>query len=205
MSGATTEDIERKSIVIDYFRRLDEGDDFIHLFAEDARVFYPKWGTATGHDEIGEMFGDVGSTVNQMSHDYEYFNYVTDGDVVVVEGTSTGETADGIEWRSNGEPGGGRWCDVFEVRNGKIRRLFIYLDPDCAGTDTDQYPWLCVEPGATLRATGINNHNGCRRLVDANSVHSASAVLRAFSSVVAKSDRYDSSGNTPLQRCTLLA
>lgn len=68
--------------------------------------------------------------------------YVIDGDTVVVEGTSTGETADGTTWRPNGSPGGGRWCDVFEVHDGAIQRLFVYLDPDDAGRDTEQYPWL---------------------------------------------------------------
>lgn len=138
----TTEHTEQKEIVVSYFQQLDRGGDFIDLFDENARVFYPKWGIATGHEEIGEMFSDVGSLVNKMSHNYEYFNYVMSGDTVVVEGTSTGETADGTEWRPDGEPGGGRWCDVFEVRNGKIQRLFIYLDPDYAGTDTEQYSWL---------------------------------------------------------------
>ncbi|WP_137290484.1 nuclear transport factor 2 family protein [Natronorubrum halophilum] len=141
--GETPEpDVERKSIVLEYFRRLDRGGDFLELFADDVRVFYPKWGIATGREEVGEMFGDVGSLVTSMSHDYETFNYVIDGDVIVVEGTSTGETAEGKEWKPDGTPGGGRWCDVFEVRNGKIQRLFIYLDPDYAGTDTEQYPWL---------------------------------------------------------------
>ena len=36
----------------------------------------------------------------------------------------------------------GRWCDVFEIRDFKIQRCFIYLDPDYAGADTDRYPWL---------------------------------------------------------------
>ncbi len=142
MGKTTAGDIERKNIVLEYFKRLDRGNDFVALFADDARVFYPKWGVATGHDEIETMFGDVGSLVTSMSHDYETFNYVIDQDTIIVEGTSTGETADGIEWRPDGTPGGGRWCDVFEVRNGRIQRLFIYLDPDYSGTDTEQYPWI---------------------------------------------------------------
>jgi len=142
MRERSERDIERKSVVLEYFRRLDRGGDFLDLFADDARVFYPKWGIATGRDEIGAMFGDVAELVTAMAHDYETFNYVIDGDVVVVEGTSTGETADGTEWRPDGTPGGGRWCDVFEVRDGEIQRLFIYLDPDYAGRDTAQYPWL---------------------------------------------------------------
>ncbi len=40
----------------------------------------------------------------------------------------------------NGRPG--RWCDVFEIRDWKIHRCFIYLDPDYAGKDTARYPWL---------------------------------------------------------------
>jgi ketosteroid isomerase-like protein len=142
VSEPTERDIERKGIVLEYFGRLDSGGDFLGLFADDARVFYPKWGIATGSDEIEAMFGDVAALVTSMSHDYETFNYVVDGDVVVVEGTSTGETADGTTWGPDGSPGGGRWCDVFEVRDGEIQRLFIYLDPDYAGKDTDQYPWL---------------------------------------------------------------
>lgn len=142
MSETTERDIERKGIALEYFRRLDRGGDFLELFADDARVFYPKWGVATGTEEIGTMFGDVAELVSAMAHDYETFNYVIDGDTVVVEGTSTGETADGTTWRPDGSPGGGRWCDVFEIRDGAIQRLFIYLDPDYAGQDTEQYPWL---------------------------------------------------------------
>ncbi len=134
--------IERKAIALEYFRRLDRGGDLLELFAEDARVYFPKYGIATGREAIGEMFGDLGSVVNALSHNYETFNYVINGDMVVVEGTSTGETADGVEWRPDGSPGGGRWCDVFEIRDGEIQRLFIYLDPDYAGADTDRYPWL---------------------------------------------------------------
>jgi hypothetical protein len=34
-----------------------------------------------------------------------------------------------------------RKCDVFEIRDRKIQRCFIYLDPDYAGQDTDRDPW----------------------------------------------------------------
>jgi hypothetical protein len=33
---------------------------------------------------------------------------------------------------------------VFEIRDGKIQRCFIYLDPDYAGRDTGRYPWLAA-------------------------------------------------------------
>ena len=58
------------------------------------------------------------------------------------EGTSEGEHRDG-PWRAGApEHGAGRWCDVFEIRDWKIQRCFIYLDPDYAGKDTARYPWL---------------------------------------------------------------
>lgn len=134
-------DEQRKSVALEYFKRLDTGGDFFELFADDARVYFPKWGVASGRTEIEKLFGDVGSTLSSIEHHYEYFNYVINDDVVVVEGTSHGSTADGIEWRG-GVTQAGRFCDVFEIRNGKIQRLFIYLDPDYAGADIQRYSWL---------------------------------------------------------------
>ena len=64
----------------------------------------------------------------------------TGSDTFACEGTSYGEHMDG-PWRA-GLTHAGRWCDVFEVRDFKIQRCFIYLDPDYAGLDTDRYPWL---------------------------------------------------------------
>ena len=53
----------------------------------------------------------------------------------------------GAAARAAGEDGpgkahAGRWCDAMEIRDGRIERLFIYLDPDYAGADTERYPWL---------------------------------------------------------------
>ena len=90
---------------------------------------------------LKKMFSDLGSILSAIRHDYAYFNYIVQGDHVVVEGTSYGATADGAEWRA-GATHAGRWCDVFEIRGFKIQRVFIYLDPDYAGADTALYPWL---------------------------------------------------------------
>src|ERR1700722_14148327 len=63
-------------------------------------------------------------------------------DLVVCEGTSHGEHRDG-PWRADvPEHGSSRWCDIFEIRDWKIHRCFIYLDPDYAGKDTARYPCL---------------------------------------------------------------
>jgi hypothetical protein len=106
-------------------------------------VYFPKWGVATGRDQIGKLFGDVGATLKSIAHHFSEFNWVFSGsDMVVCEGTSHGEHKDGV-WRAGvPEWAAGRWCDVFEIRDWQIHRCFIYLDPDYAGKDTARYPGL---------------------------------------------------------------
>ena len=142
-------DTERKALALEYLKAFDNGGvtesggSILELFAVDAQVYFPKWGVANGRNEIGRMFGDIGGTLKSILHDYDNFNYVMTGtDTFAVEGKSVGEHRDG-PWKA-GEPehGAGRWCDIFEVRDGQIQRCFIYLDPDYAGKDTGRYPWL---------------------------------------------------------------
>ena len=57
--------------------------------------------------------------------------------------TASTATAPGAQ--ASPEWGAGHWCDVFEVRDWKIQRGFIYLDPDYAGKDTARYPWLAEQ------------------------------------------------------------
>jgi hypothetical protein len=106
-----------------------------------AAPYFPKCALANGIDEIEQTFKNVGGIIAAVRHDYAYLNFIHQGDTVVVEGTSSGRTVDGTEWRA-GVTHAGRWCDVFEIRDGKIQRLFIYLDPDYADADTARYPWL---------------------------------------------------------------
>ena len=145
----TMTDEQRKSVAIEYLKAFDragatlDGGSILDLFADDAQVYFPKWGVATGKDQIGQLFADVGGSIKAIEHHYSLFNWVfSSGDVIVVEGTSHGEHRDG-PWRAGvPEWGAGRWCDVFEIRDFKIQRCFIYLDPDYAGRDTERYPWL---------------------------------------------------------------
>ena len=134
-------DEQRKAVALEYLKRLDRGEDFFDLFADDAQLYFPKCPLANGIKEIKETFGNVAGIISTIRHDYAYFNYLHSGDTVVVEGTSSGRTADGAEWRA-GVTHAGRWCDVFEIRDHKIQRLFVYLDPDYADADTARYPWL---------------------------------------------------------------
>ncbi len=132
---------QRKSVALEYLKRLDRGEGFYDLFDDNAQVYFPKCGVANGQKQVEQLFTDLISILKSVVHDNAYFNYIIQEDFVVVEGTTSGTTADGVEWRA-GVSHAGRWCDVFEIRDFKIQRLYIYLDPDYAGADTARYPWL---------------------------------------------------------------
>ncbi|MBQ0925462.1 nuclear transport factor 2 family protein [Saccharopolyspora endophytica] len=132
---------DRTAVAEAYFKRMDAGQDFLPLFAEDAYVYFPKHAPARGIDEVRALFADVFELFGSIVHEVPYFNYITEGDRVVAEGVTHGELADGTPWRAT-EGLGGRFCNVFEIRNGKIHRLHIYLDPDYGDQDVDRYPWL---------------------------------------------------------------
>jgi hypothetical protein len=152
LTRETMTDEQRKSVAVEYLKAFDNGgvtstgESILELFADDAQVYFPKWGLATGKDEIGRLFGDIGGTIKSISHHYSHFNWIfSSSDVLVCEGTSHGEHKDG-PWRAGvPEWGAGRWCDVFEIRDWKIQRCFIYLDPDYAGQDTARYPWIASQ------------------------------------------------------------
>ncbi|MGH8806798.1 MAG: nuclear transport factor 2 family protein [Noviherbaspirillum sp.] len=141
MRMETMNDEQRKAIALEYLKRIDRGENFFDLFDDHAVVYFPKWGVARGRKQYEKLFTELLSILRSIVHDNMYFNYVIQGDMVVVEGASAGVTAEGIEWRT-GVTHAGRWCDVFEIRNFKIHRCFVYLDPDYAGDDTARYPWL---------------------------------------------------------------
>lgn len=132
---------QRKAVALEYLKRLDRGGDFFELFDEHVQFYFPKVGLTDGIEALKDAFAKIGSLIKGIKHDYAYFNYVVSGDTVVVEGTSSGQAADGTEFRA-GVTHAGRWCDVFEIRDSKIQRLFVYLDPDYAGADTERYGWL---------------------------------------------------------------
>ena len=158
----TMTDEQRKSVALEYLKAFDNkgvtsnGGSILDLFADDAQVFFPKWGLATGKAQIGQLFTDFAGSVRHILHDYATFNWVMTGtDVFACEGTSAG----GTRRRASGGPGSahaGRWCDVFEVRDFLIQRCFIYLDPDYAGRDTQRYPWLSANGRDPVEADGLS-------------------------------------------------
>ncbi len=140
----------RKAVAVSYLKALDAGGvspttglGLFDHFAQNAEVYFPKWGVARGMDEIVQMFTDVGGTLKGITHHYDGFTwYMTGTDRFAVEGTSEGIHRDGTWMADEPKWGAGRWCDCFEVTDGKISRLFIYLDPDYAGNDTSRYDWI---------------------------------------------------------------
>lgn len=141
ITTGTMTDEQRVSVATDFLRRLDQGGDALALFDDDALYYFPKRGLMKGKAATGEFFTQLGQILGSIEHDAMFFNIVVSGGTVVIEGTSSGVTADGVEWRS-GVTHAGNWCDVFEIRDFKIQRLATYLDPNYAGADTARYQWL---------------------------------------------------------------
>jgi ketosteroid isomerase-like protein len=126
-------------------RFFDIGDgraegDIAALFTEDVQVFFPKYGVGQGRAALMEVGKGRYEMFPRMDHHYDEFTYLEHGDTVVVEGTTEGETANGRSWDGRTTIAG-RFCSVFQFRDGRIARMFVYLDPDLGHQDTDRYPW----------------------------------------------------------------
>src|SRR6059036_116773 len=113
LTKMTMTDEQRKSVALEYLKAFDNGGvtssggSILDLFAPDAQVYFPKWGLATGKEQIGQLFSDVGGTLKSIVHHYAHFNWIFSGsDLLVCEGTSHGEHKDG-SWRA-GVPEWGR-------------------------------------------------------------------------------------------------
>jgi hypothetical protein len=132
---------ERRALAIECFRRLDAREDLADLLDPGASVFFPKWGVARGMEQIERLLADVRGLYTEFRHHAEYANVIVGEHQVVVEGVSSGALTSGEAWRAAGRHTG-RWSAVLEMRESRIQRLFLYLDPDLAGLDTSRYAWL---------------------------------------------------------------
>ena len=132
---------DMREIAREYFRRLDVGDEkLFDLFSEDAQIYFPKFGFGKGRAALIEILTGLGGLVEVIEHDVRGFLYTVSGNVVVVEGTTKGKLKSGESW-SAGETPGGRFCNVFEIHDGLIKRLNVYLDPDYAGKHEASFLW----------------------------------------------------------------
>lgn len=135
----SSENVDVVRLFFDIGDRRAEGD-IAALFTEDVRVFFPKYGIGRGRDAMMEIGKGRYEMFPRMTHHHELFNIIEQGDTVVVEGTTEGETASGRTWDGR-QTIAGHFCSVFVFRDGRIARMHVYLDPDLGNEDTDRYPW----------------------------------------------------------------
>jgi hypothetical protein len=129
------------SVAQDYFRRADAGRaDIADLMTEDCQVYFPKFGIRRGRGAILELAGGMGSQFEAVEHDFSTYTFISSGPYLVVEGTTRGSMKNGKAW-AGGETPGGRFCNVFEFKDGLICRVHIYLDPDYVGEDAPRFLW----------------------------------------------------------------
>jgi ketosteroid isomerase-like protein len=133
-------DQEKIKIVREYFTRADQGrPDFLELFHEDAEIYFLKFGLGFGRNSFLEMVKGFESVLEYIQRDNDRLNFIPSADYLIVEGTSQGRMS-GKSW-AGGKTPGGRFCNVFKFRDGRISSLHIYLDPDYTGEDEAYYRW----------------------------------------------------------------
>jgi ketosteroid isomerase-like protein len=133
-------DQEKIKIAREYFMKADQGrPDVLELFHEDAEFYFPKFGFGFGRASFLEMVKGFQGVLEFIQHDYDRLNFIPSGDYLVVEGTSQGRMS-GKAW-AGGQTSGGRFCNVFKFREGRISSLHVYLDPDYTGEDQARFRW----------------------------------------------------------------
>ncbi|MDB5975021.1 MAG: hypothetical protein JWR07_1781 [Nevskia sp.] len=124
-----------------YFDRDDRGaPELFELFAEDFTFYFPKFGLGKGVREFVACMSGLLDRVESIKHDLGRTSFIAAGDKVIVEGISSGWMKTGKEWRGGATPGG-RFCNVFEIRDSLIQRVHIYLDPDYVSEDVERFLW----------------------------------------------------------------
>ena len=135
-----SDDQEKIKIAREYFMRADQGrPDILELFQEDAEVYFPKFGFGFGRNSFLEMVKGFEGALEYIQHDYDRLTFIPSADYLIVEGTSHGRMS-GKSW-AGGKSSGGRFCNVFKFRDGRISSLHIYLDPDYMGEDEARFRW----------------------------------------------------------------
>ncbi len=133
-------DQEKIKVAREYFMRADEGrPDLLELFHQDAEIYFPKFGFGFGRESLLELIKGFEGTLEYIRHDYDNLIFIPSGDYLIVEGTSAGKMS-GQSWEGGTTPGG-RFCNIFKFRDGRISSLHIYLDPDYTGEDEPRFRW----------------------------------------------------------------
>jgi ketosteroid isomerase-like protein len=118
--------------------------DIKDLFAQDIQVFFPKYGVKKGIPALMAMGASRYAMFPIMQHHIDDFKYIEQGNTVVVEGTTEGETAKGRKWNGKDRVCG-LFVSVFEFRDDQITRMHVYLDPDLGMEDCGRYTFHTPE------------------------------------------------------------
>lgn len=102
-------------------RRME--GDLIALFTDDAQLYTPHLGIAHGLEGMAAGH-KARATITHMLHHVDEFKIVEQGDRVIVEGTTQGETLSGRAWDGR-KTIAGHFCAVFDFRDGKISRMHV--------------------------------------------------------------------------------
>lgn len=139
--GGLSPGFDKKKPILEYFRRIDQGDFAAELFTEDFQFYFPKFGIGRGPAAFLEMAGGLVGSLQRIAHLEDRFEFIEGDQIVALEGMTEGAGADGTEWRGASTPGG-RFCSVFAFADdGLIERMHIYLDPDYTGADAPRFLW----------------------------------------------------------------
>jgi hypothetical protein len=137
MSANTT--TTRVESVKTHFRRIDSGAFPEDLFTSNFQFFFPKYGVGVGAAEFRALAEGLHAVIKRIVHHTDDFVFIERGNLVVVEGTTEGESASGKQW-SGGHTPGGRLCSVFAFgKHGLIERMFVCLDPDYLSEDKPRF------------------------------------------------------------------
>ena len=146
MTQEQPQQVNPRDIALEYFRRADAGSaDLTDLFEDDIEFYFPKHGVGVGKDAWTAFLDGFASHVRAIAHKTQDFRWHEVGNTVVVEGTTVGQLADGTAWEGGVTPGG-RFCSVFDISDGLISRMYIYLDPDYGGHHREQFWWADPSP-----------------------------------------------------------
>ena len=130
-----------RMLVQAYYDRLDAGrNDLLDLFSEDCQIYFPKFGVARGKSGFSALLAGLLTRIKSIQHDRRNLLFIVDGNRVAVEGTTNGELTNGAAWAGGRTPGG-RFSSIFEVKDGLISRMFVYLDPDYGSDDQARFLW----------------------------------------------------------------
>jgi len=118
----------QEQFVLDFFEALSSGDlERLRPFLMDASVWKPMVrdipgaGEYHGQDIIDVFLAPVRGMFKPGDPKVHVSALMSDGDMVAVESTSTGETQDGKIYDNS-------YAWVFRLKDGKLDRLHEYMD-----------------------------------------------------------------------------